>query len=51
MPSWVMHIATANMLNEELNVEKNSFLIGNVLPDAEKWVVNDLSYYVEYRII
>ncbi len=50
MPSWTMHIVTANMLNEELNVEKNSFLIGNVIPDAQRWVVDNLSYYVEYDI-
>ena len=36
MPSWNIHLAIAKKLNEKLNVEKNSFYIGNLLADVDK---------------
>lgn len=50
MPSWAVHLATATEVNKLLNVDKNSFLIGNLIPDAERYVVNDFSIYVPYSV-
>lgn len=51
MPSWVVHLATANEVLKEIKVEdKNSFLIGNIIPDAERHVVKDFSICVPYSV-
>ena len=51
MPSWGIHLTTAyNVVNRIKIEDKNNFLIGNFLPDAEKYVVKDFSIYVPYDI-
>lgn len=50
MPAWEIHIAIANDVMKEIRVEPNSFLIGNVMPDAERYVINDFSVFVPYKI-
>lgn len=52
MPSWIVHLATATKVSERLNIDKNidNFLIGNLIPDAERHVIKDFSVYVPYRI-
>ena len=51
MPSWGIHLATANEILKNIDIEdKNAFLIGNFLPDAERHVVDDFSIFVPYNI-
>ncbi len=51
MPSWIVHLATANKIIEKINIKNvNSFLIGNIIPDAERHVIKDFSVYVPYHI-
>lgn len=51
MPSWGIHLTTAyNVVNRIKIEDKNNFLIGNFLPDAERYVVKDFSIYVPYDI-
>lgn len=51
MPSWIVHLATANEIIKEIKIEnENSFLIGNLIPDAERYVIKDFSIYVPYKV-
>lgn len=51
MPSWGIHLVTANDVLKKVNIkDKNSFIIGNFLPDAERYVVKDFSIFVPYNI-
>ena len=51
MPSWGIHLATANEILKILNIEdRNAFLLGNFIPDAERHVVKDFSIFVPYDI-
>lgn len=51
MPSWIVHLATAKEVIKKLNISnKNSFFIGNLIPDAERHVIKDLSVYVPYKV-
>lgn len=50
MPSWEIHLAIANDLMKKIVVEPNCFLIGNLIPDAERYVIKDFSIFVPYRI-
>lgn len=51
MPAWIVHLATANEVIKKVNIEdKNSFLIGNLIPDAERHVIKDFSVYVPYNV-
>lgn len=51
MPSWIVHLATANEIIKKINIkDENSFLIGNLIPDAEKYVIKDFSIYVPYKV-
>jgi len=35
MPSWNIHLAIANDINKKLKLDKNSFYLGNTLPDVD----------------
>lgn len=51
MPAWGMHLKIAKELNEHyLNVDGDKFYFGNVMVDAKRYVVTDLSVEVEYDI-
>ncbi|WP_407453432.1 zinc dependent phospholipase C family protein, partial [Methanobrevibacter sp.] len=51
MPSWGIHLATANEILKKIDVEdKNAFLMGNFLPDAERYVINDFTIFVPYNL-
>ena len=51
MPSWGIHLVTANEILKKIDIEdKNAFLIGNFIPDAERHVINDFSIFVPYDI-
>lgn len=44
MPSWGIHLTTAYDVVNRIKIEdKNNFLIGNFLPDAERYVVKDFT--------
>ena len=50
MPSWGIHLLTGNELLKRINItDKNAFLIGNFMPDAERYVVKDFSIFVPYN--
>ncbi len=48
MPAWGMHLKTAKKLNEYLKLNEDKFYFGNVMVDAERHVVHDLSVVVSY---
>ncbi len=51
MPSWITHLATANEVTKKITItNKNSFLVGNLIPDAERHVITDFSVYVPYEV-
>lgn len=50
MPAWEMHIAIANRVNKILNLDDELFIIGNVMPDAEGYVIKDPSVKVAYAV-
>ena len=51
MPGWMMHLATANEISKQLQVDKNSFLFGNILPDVYNgYIVPNLSHKIEHKI-
>lgn len=50
MPAWEMHIAIANRVNKILNLNDELFIIGNVIPDAEGYVIENPSVKVPYII-
>lgn len=51
MPAWIVHLETATEILKRIKINnENSFLIGNLIPDAERHVVKDFSIYVPYRI-
>ena len=35
MPSWNIHLSVANDINKKLKLDKNSFYLGNTLPDVD----------------
>jgi len=35
MPSWNIHLSIANKINRKLKLDKNSFYLGNTLPDVD----------------
>lgn len=51
MPEWITHLSVAKKVAEKIEIEdKNSFYIGNLIPDAERHVVKDFSIFVPYEI-
>lgn len=51
MATWVAHLALAKKLEPKLDIkDKNEFFLGNILPDLERWVVDDLSISIPYKI-
>lgn len=51
MPSWFIHLDTAKKISEKIEIKDiNSFLIGNLMPDAERHVIKDFSIYIPYYI-
>ena len=51
MPSFGIHIATANEVAKRIQVNKNDFILGNILPDALRgYMVPELSRIKRYQI-
>lgn len=51
MPTWGVHLAIANkILDKKLNINKNEFLFGNILPDLQDgFLVEDVSNIVNHH--
>ena len=50
MPAWGVHLRIANDLIKKINIDENSFLMGNLIADAERYVIKDFSVFVPYEI-
>ena len=45
MPSWSVHLAVAKEVNKKLNLNKDLFYYGNLIPDVDKGtIINRYSY-------
>lgn len=52
MPSWGIHLKIANLLSEKfLNINKNQFMIANLLPDVNNgYVIKEISRKVNHDV-
>lgn len=52
MPSWGIHLEVGNLISKKLvKINKNQFMIGNVLPDINNgFVLEKISEKIEHRI-
>ena len=39
MPSWSVHLAVAKEVNKKLNLNKDLFYYGNLIPDVDKGTI------------
>lgn len=53
MPRWGVHLVIANkILEKKTNIDKNSFLFGNILPDLQDgYLIPDVSNIVTHSIL
>lgn len=50
MPSWGIHLAIAKNLSSKLQVEKDGFLFGNLMPDINTgYVIHDVSKVIPHQ--
>lgn len=50
MPSWKIHSKIANDLNKSLRVNKKYFMIGNLLPDQDKYNIPNITGGINRKI-
>lgn len=51
MPSWGMHLLTAKKISEKIDVDKNLFFIGNILPDINNgYVIPKVSCIIPHQV-
>ena len=50
MPSWKIHSKIANDLHKQLKVNKKYFMIGNLLPDQDKYNIPNLDKKIDRKI-
>ncbi len=52
MPSWSIHLAIAKRINDKLNLDKDLFYYGNLLPDVDKsnLISRDEAHYDNHTI-
>ncbi len=49
MPTWAIHLATAKRVSEKININKNIFTFGNILPDIpNEYVVKEITNHVSH---
>lgn len=49
MPTWAIHLATAKKVSEKININKNIFTFGNILPDIpNEYVVKEIIHHVSH---
>lgn len=50
MPSWIMHLQTANNVAKKLKIEAKDFIFSNILPDVNSgWVISS-NYHIKYEV-
>lgn len=50
MPTWAIHLSIAKKLNTKLNLSKDEFLFGNILPDIPNgYYIKDISSITSYN--
>ena len=42
MPSWKIHVYIGNKIRKELKVNRKYFMIGNLLPDQDRYNIKNL---------
>ena len=50
MPSWSVHLAVAKEVNKKLNLNKDLFYYGNLIPDVDKGTIIN-RYTAHFTII
>ncbi len=49
MPTWAIHLATAKKVSEKINIDKNIFTFGNILPDIpNEYVVQEITHHISH---
>ena len=49
MPTWAIHLATAKRVSEKINIDKNIFTFGNILPDIpNEYVVKEITHHASH---
>lgn len=49
MPTWAIHLVTAKKVSEKINIDKNIFTFGNILPDIpNEYVVKGIKHHVSH---
>ena len=49
MPTWAIHLATAKKVSEKINIDRNIFTFGNILPDIpNEYVVKGIKHHVSH---
>lgn len=49
MPTWAIHLATARKISEKININKNIFTFGNILPDIpNEYVVKGITRHLSH---
>ena len=43
MPSWKIHSYIGNQVNKTIKVNKKYFMIGNLLPDQDRYNIGNLN--------
>ena len=46
MPSWSVHLAVSKEANKKLNLNKDLFYYGNLIPDVDKGTI--INHYTVY---
>ena len=51
MPAWYTHLVTAYEVEKRIEInDKDTFFLGNMMPDAERYVVSDFSFDVPWKV-
>ena len=49
MPTWAIHLATAKKISEKININKNLFTFGNILPDIPNgYVIKEIAHHISH---
>ncbi len=49
MPTWAIHLATAKKISKKINIDKNIFTFGNILPDIpNEYVVKGITHHASH---
>ncbi len=49
MPGWAIHTIVANKISDKININKNNFIFGNIVPDINNgYLVEDISKKISH---